>query len=192
MEGVQESLSRKSFKKWSHGRAYCWDYNKNRNEIESFNTNYLSKNPVYDLLFKNCQTYAQEFIQWLTGGCFNNLPQMESGLTSWADGINAFSHKTSGYAGLYATTGKAGVQLSIYKVEIEGPSFGVHLTAGNEGFGAFIDFSIGRIESSIGPASARWEPTLILELDSKRKFEANILGLGFSLVTEELEYTHHS
>jgi len=108
---------------------------------------------------------------------FSNL-----GVHSWADGPNGSAIDGRSGAFASATTGKAGVQFTWYGGEVEEPSAAAGVLAGDGGYGAFTEASLGRVEGNMVFASARLEPNLNTGVGVRDgTFELNVLGFGFQV-----------
>ena len=157
-------------------------------EILKFNKKWIKKNPVYDALTDNCQTYALEFVEFLIGGSFV-LPIPQAGDCGWADGPGRHAISPEKFAQAKSTTGKVGAQWGVLAPEAEGPMGSASVATDPESgnLGAFAEASLGRVEGKVGPARARLELNVNTGIGMKDgQGQLKLLGIGYSVGTKGL------
>lgn len=150
-------------------------------EIQKFIETWISNNPTYDVWTANCQKFVTDITVWATNGACK-LPPMEAGDGAHGYGPSAFAGAKNGEATAHAGTGHAEAQGGVFRVSADGPAAGASAMAGETGFGAFGEASLGKVEVSAGPVRAHLEPNINTGVGMRNgNVEATFLGTGFKV-----------
>lgn len=117
--------------------------NKTLPEISWFTTSYQERHPNFNITWTNCQSFAKEFIHWLTGGQHFPFPNTEAARAQRFDtGPVAMTGDREFRASLGAVEGNHG----LLGYQVVGPSFGSQSRNG-----AGIEASLFSARLNLGP-----------------------------------------
>ena len=154
---------------------------KSDEEIATWVDEWTASNPVYAWGSTNCQKFARELISWLTDGSHKPLPMMDSGLGgNRAVGPRAWAgaEKGSAYAG--ATVANMQGHRGLLNGALDAPNAAAAALCNKEGFGAFGEAELGRIEGGFGPVRVAAHLNVNTALGFRNKgLEILVAGVGF-------------
>ena len=123
---------------------------KSDEEIDDFISRWLKQNQRYGVYAANCQTFATEFIAWLTDDNYNISVSHDAGkiLTNSSKRTHAAAHEGTAYA----TASYGEIREALGSVTVAGrlPTAMAGVSAGTEGFYAVAEASAFRAEANYG------------------------------------------
>ena len=128
------------------------DTSKTDAEIKRWIDEWTANNPTYFWGSANCQKFARELIHWLIDGAHKPLPMMDSGMGgNRAVGPRAWAGAERGsvYAG--ATVANMQGHRGLWNGALDGPNAAAAALFNREGFGAFSELELCRMEGGFGP-----------------------------------------
>ena len=123
---------------------------KSDEEIDDFISSWLSQNPKYGLNAANCQTFATEFIAWLTDDNYNISAAFDTGNVETKSNslTHAVAHDGTAYA--CASLGEGRGAIGPYSVVARLPTAHAGVSDGTEGLYAVAEASAIRYEANYG------------------------------------------
>ena len=121
-------------------------------DIQSWIDVWTVRNPTYYWGSDNCQSFAREMIVFLTDGGYRPLPMMDAGSGgNRAVGPSAWSGAERGSAYAGATVANMQGHRGLLNGALDAPNAAASALCNREGFGAFGEAELGRVEGGFGP-----------------------------------------
>jgi len=154
---------------------------KSDHEINRWVDKWRGRNPKYSFAADNCQKFAREFIGWLTDGSHKPLPMMDAGVGgNRASGPTSWAGAESGavYAG--ATVAKMQGHNGLLNGALDAPNAAAAALCGRQGFGAFGEAEVGRVEGGFGPIRVAAHINANTAVGVRNEgLEVSAIGFGF-------------
>ena len=162
---------------------------KSDEEINDFLSRWLSQNQKNGVYAANCQTFATEFIAWLTDNNYNISVSHDAGkiLTNSSKRTHAVAHEGTAYA----TASYGEIREALGSVTVAGrlPTAMAGVSAGTEGFYAVAEASAFRAEATYGNVIGGHIDLNVNTGAGVRNgnVEAHLLGFGGRVGTDGVE-----
>lgn len=152
-------------------------------EISAWIDDWKLDNPAYDWGTDNCQKFSREFIGWLTNGTHKPLPMMDAGVGGGrAVGPSAWAGAERGSAYAGATVANLQGHRGLLNGALDAPNVAAAALCNREGFGAFAEAELARIEGGIGPVRVAGHVNVNTCVGFRNKgLEVLVGGFGFKL-----------
>lgn len=121
-------------------------------DIQRWIDEWTSSNPTYYWGSDNCQRFARELIDFLTNGAHRPLPMMDAGSGgNRAVGPSAWAGAERGSAYAGATVANMQGHRGLLNGALDAPNAAAAALCNREGFGAFGEAELARVEGGFGP-----------------------------------------
>lgn len=154
---------------------------KSDDEIKGWIDAWTASNPTYQWGSDNCQKFARELIAWLTDGTHRPLPMMDAGVGgNRAVGPSAWAGAERGSAYAGATVANMQGHRGLLNGALDAPNAAAAVLCNREGFGAFGEAELARIEGGLGPVRVAAHVNINTCIGVRNKgLELLVGGVGF-------------
>ena len=150
-------------------------------DIASWIGAWTASNPTYFWGSDNCQRFAREIIVFLTDGSHRPLPMMDAGRGgNRAVGPSAWAGAERGSAYAGATVAALQGHRGLFNGAIDAPNAAAAALCNRDGFGAFGEAELARVEGGFGPIRVAGHVNVNTCVGYRNKgLEVAVGGFGF-------------
>ena len=151
---------------------------------------WLSRNPDYNILSDNCQTFAYEFMDWLTNGNFSVSHRFNAARENMPlkKGFKRFAREEDGNAIARYTTSEVRKSAGVFSVSTRSIHAQAQAVAG-PGLGAWADASAFKVEAAYGNVvGVHIEPNVNTGAGIRNgNLDVHLLGFGGKIGADGIE-----
>ena len=161
--------------------GHVGETSKSDDEINDWVAEWTARNPTYFLGSANCQRFSREFIAWLTDEAHKPLPMMDAGMgANRAVGARTWAGAERGSAYAGATVANMQGHRGLLNGELDAPNAAAAALCNKDGFGAFAEAELARVEGGFGPIRVAGHVNVNTCVGFRNKgLEVSVAGFGF-------------